>query len=233
MIALNQNLSVLYRSDHLSIEGSFEKKMSKIRKDFESIFYKKGQVLFNEGNIPRGLFYVESGKVKIAKYGSDGKEQIISIAKPGDFIGYKSLLTNTHYNVSASILEDATLTFIPKDDFSKLFRVDTDVADKFTKMLCDDLIALEEKMVSMAYTPVRGRLAETLLALDEVYKEEKRNISFINLSRMDLANIVGTAKETVIRLLTEFKTEKLISTEGKLITILDPQGLLRINQLYR
>ena len=193
---------------------------------FENIIYKKGQILFNEGNIPRGMYYMLSGKVKIYKMGSDGKEQIIRIASQGDFIGYKSVLTETRFNCSAAVLEDASISFIPREDFKDLFKKDNHISDFFTQLLCQDLSEAEEKMVALAYKPVRGRLAEALLNLAEVYKTK------INLSREDLANIVGTAKETVIRLLSEFKTENLIKTDGKLISVLDTRGLMRINHMY-
>ncbi|MDN5203925.1 Crp/Fnr family transcriptional regulator [Fulvivirgaceae bacterium BMA10] len=227
------NLSILYRSEHLNLANSFELKIAKIKQNFESIFHKKGQVIFSEGNIPKGLFYVESGKIKIYKYGSDGKEQIIRIAKKGDFLGYKNLLTGNCYNASATVIEDAILTYIPKTDFQNLFKNDADFADMLTQLLCYDLTDMEEKVVSIAYKPVRGRLAETLLELIEVYKEnEESSDNAIVLSRDDLAKLIGTAKETLIRLLTEFKTEKLIRSDGKAIWVLDPVRLMKIDNLY-
>ena len=101
------------------------------------------------------------------------------------------------------------------------------------RLLCQDLVEAEEKMVSLAYKPVRGRLAETLLELEKDFKDESKSAkSVISLSREELANIVGTAKETVIRLLSEFKSEHLIRIEGKNIMVIDPKGLIRINNLY-
>ena len=234
---LTQNLALTPISGTLTFDNTFSNKMNQIKENFESIFYKKGQILFNEGNLARGLHYIESGIVKIYKYGSDGKEQILRIAKKGDIVGYKSLLSDTNYNVSASILEDARLTYIPKEDFLDLFKNDQEISSNVMRLLCNDLVNIESKMVSMAYKPVRGRLAETLLELDGMFHEHKEDQkskkgSFIQLSREDLANLIGTAKETVIRLLSEFKTEKLIKTEGKKIAILDYQGLMRIDNLY-
>ncbi|MDN5205060.1 Crp/Fnr family transcriptional regulator [Fulvivirgaceae bacterium BMA10] len=216
---------------NLELSFSLPSKINKLRTYFESTFYKQGQVVFNESNTPRGLYYIESGKVKIYKYGSDGKEQIIRIAKPGDFLGYRELLTNTRYTVSASILEDAVLAFVPKEDFNNLLREDADFTTFFTQLLSRDLAEAEEKMVALAYKPVRGRLAETLLELDKVFENENKK-NLISLSREDLANIIGTAKETVIRLLSEFKSEKLININGRTIRVVDPNGLLRINNLY-
>ncbi len=233
---VNQNLSLTTISGNIVFDNSFLTKMNDVSEKFESILHKKGQILFNEGNLPRGVFYVQSGIVKIYKYGIDGKEQIIKLAKHGDLIGYKAILTNDKYNVSTAILENATLTFIPKSDFIELFRADEEIADKVTQLLCADLADMERKMVAMAYKPVRGRLAETLLSLNDVYGNPDKTSAIksrIRLSREDLANIIGTAKETVIRLLSEFKSENLIKTEGKIINILDPQGLVKIDNLYR
>ena len=148
-------------------------------------------------------------------------------------MGYKSLLTDTKFNISASIVADARISFIPKDDFIHLFRTDTEIADRITQLLCTGLVEMESKVVSLAYMPVRGRLAETLLKLDDVFGDERQTASNkIKLTREELANLIGTAKETVIRLLSEFKSEKLIKTEGKIINVIDPQGLIRVKMLY-
>ncbi|GAB5525894.1 MAG: Crp/Fnr family transcriptional regulator [Roseivirga sp.] len=197
--------------------------------DFEEEVYTTGQVVFRVNSMPYGLYYVKSGKVKVFKYGSDGKEQILTIAGEGRFLGYKDLLANRRYTSGATVVEDARLVFIPKAVFQQIFRSD-DASDYFTNLLCRDLIEAEERMVSMAYKPVRGRLAESLLNLSNTYKHHGHGIE---LTREDLANFVGTAKETVIRLLSEFKTEKLIRIDGRSIEILSEPGLQRILGLYR
>lgn len=197
--------------------------------DFEEEVYTTGQVVFRINSIPYGLYYVKSGKVKVFRYGSDGKEQILTIAGEGRFLGYKDLLADRRYTSGATVVEDATLVFIPKADFKQIFKSD-DASDYFTNLLCQDLIEAEERMVSMAYKPVRGRLAESLLNLSATYKGHEEGIE---LTREDLANFVGTAKETVIRLLSEFRTEKLIKIEGRSIEILSEPGLQRILGLYR
>ncbi len=206
----------------------------KLKEIFENDFYKQGQILFNEGSLPRGLYFVQSGKIKLFKHGSDGKEKIIRIAKPGDFIGYRGLLANARYNLSASVIEDAMVTFIPKEDFLRLFKENGDVALYFTTLLSHALTAAEQDIVDLAYKPVRGRLAEALLQLNQVFdnQEAEAKKQGIRLSREDLANMIGTAKETVIRLLSEFKTENLIHIKGRTINVVDQNGLLRINNLY-
>ncbi|KYG82482.1 Crp/Fnr family transcriptional regulator [Roseivirga echinicomitans] len=196
--------------------------------DFDENFYQKSQMVFRKGNTPRGLFYIKSGRVKIYKHGSDGKEQILTIAAAGRFLGYTDLLAQRKYTSSAMSIEEAVIVFIPKEDFFKIFK-SNEGSDYFTNLLCKDLIEAEKKMVSMAYTPVRGRLAEGLLELVDTYEDHEHKIE---LSREDLANFIGTAKETVIRLLSEFKSEKLVQIQGKYIQVINPQGLSKVNSLY-
>jgi len=193
---------------------------------FEENLYKKGEVVFKIGSLPHGLFFIKSGKVKIFKYGGDGKEQIISIAGKGRFLGYKDLLAGRSYTSGARVIEDSVLIFIPKRDFLSIIKSE-DASDYFTSLLCQDLIDVEDKMISMAHNPVRGRLAESLLSLNKTYRENS-----IELTREELANLVGTAKETVSRLLSEFKADKLIQIDGRRIEVLNPQGLDRILGFY-
>lgn len=196
--------------------------------EFDEDFYPKGQVVFTAGNTPHGLFFVKSGRVKVFRYGGDGKEQILTIAGGGKFLGYKDLLAQRRYSSSAMTIEDTILVFIPRDDFFKAFG-SNEGSTFFINLLCKDLVDAERKMVSLAYTPVRGRLAEGLLELNDTYEDHEHKIE---LSREDLANFIGTAKETVIRLLSEFKSEHLVEIRGKYIEVINPQGLNRLNNLY-
>nr|WKN34600.1 Crp/Fnr family transcriptional regulator [Tunicatimonas sp. TK19036] len=207
--------------------------LNHLQHDYEVVTYPKGHILFQEGHSPWGLYFIQKGKVKLYKYGSDGKEQIIRIAGDQEFLGYTALLNDMKYHVSAAIIQDAMLTFIPRQDFLDTFGKDSQVAQHFTHLLCRDLVETEQRLVAQAYRPVRGRLAEALLSLDNLYEQQDSDEeSFIKLSRHDLASFLGTAKETVIRLLSEFKSENLITTDGQLISVLNPQGLLRISQMY-
>ena len=195
--------------------------------------YKKGQLIFHEGGKPTGLYCINSGKIKIAKLGSDGKEQIVRLAKPGDVIGYRALMADSNYSASAVALEDAVICFIPRSQFLELISQNVDFASGLMKLISNALGEAEERMVQMAYKPVRERLAEALLLLQKTYKQTEEEDHFtISISREDLASIVGTAKETTIRLLSEFKEEGLISTKGSSITILDQEKLYKISHLY-
>lgn len=233
MEALHHPLTIGYRSNELATAYAFAQELEQLKSGFERVSYRRGDILFRECSSAWGLYYIESGKIKLYKIGSDGKEQIIKIAHQGEFVGYTSVLHDTKYNTSAAVLEDAVLTFIPKQDFLDAFGHSSSVAQHFTALLCQDVVEAEQRITAMAYRPVRGRLAEALLSLDKIYEQEdEREESFICLSRQDLASLLGTAKETVIRLLSEFRQELLISTDGTRISVLNPQGLMKISHLY-
>lgn len=196
--------------------------------------YKKGQLIFHEGGKPTGMYCINSGKIKIAKLGSDGKEQIVRLAKPGDMIGYRALMADSNYSASAVALEDAVICFIPRSQFLALISQNIAFTSGLMKLISNALGEAEERMVQMAYKPVRERLAEALLLLQKTYQEREGSAGpfTIAISREDLASIVGTAKETTIRLLSEFKEEGLISAKGSSITILDQEKLYKVSHLY-
>jgi len=198
------------------------------------IQYKKGQTLYYEGTRPMGLFCINSGKVKVYKITSDGKEQILYLAKPGDFLGYKALISEEFYTASATVIEEGAICYIPKSDFLNILNSNPTFFKKIMSKLCEDLGVMEQKLVTIAQKSVRERLAATLLMLKESYGMEGEESTLIDiaLSREDLANIIGTATETVIRLLSEFKTQELISLQGKKIKVLDPQGLVKEADFY-
>jgi len=200
-------------------------------KSFNS--YKKGQVIFHEGNRPFGLFCIFEGKVKVSRLGSDGKEQIIRLAKPGDTLGYRSLIQNSKYSASAIALDDTKACFIPATDFNKLIDTNAKVANDLMKLLAKALGETQERMIQMATKPVRERLAEALLLLKATYHNIDESETFsIAISREDLASLVGTAKETVIRFLSEMKADGIVSSQGSTIFILKPEKLLHIANMY-
>lgn len=194
--------------------------------------YKKGQVIFHEGNRPFGLFCVFDGKVKVSRTGSDGKEQIIRLAKQGDTLGYRSLIENSKYTASAVALDDTKACFIPASEFNHLIDSNVKVASDLMRMLAQVLGQTQDALVHLATKPVRERLAEALLLLKKTYGREGEENFSIAISRDDLAAIVGTAKETVIRVLSDFKEEGIVSAHGSLITLLNPEKLLKISSLY-
>jgi len=201
-----------------------------------STFYKKGQNIFYAGRTPTGIFCLLSGKIIISKIGFDGKEQIVRFVLPGQLLGVRALLTDRSYRAYATALEDSTVCYINKGSFYKISDKYPEINSCLLSTLGQLLVEAEEKMTSMAQKPVRERLAESLLFLNTIFKTEEPSEfstiqSSIVLPREDLANIVGTATETVIRLLSDFKSEKLIQIEGRKIILTNIEGLQQIAKI--
>lgn len=188
--------------------------------------FKKKETIYNENNHPNSFFFLNKGKVKTILNNSEGKELITGLYNEGDFFGYLALLENEAYNDSAVALEDVEISIIPKEDFFLLINSNRDVASVFIKLLSDNIKEKEERLIKLAYNSVRKRVAEALLMLQSHYEEKDNANPFtIAISREDLANIVGTAPETVIRTLSDFKEEKLVEIKGSKITIVNSEKL--------
>lgn len=200
-----------------------EVNQSKINSD-----YKKGQFIFNEGAYPHGLYCINSGKVKLSQRGDEGREAIVRLAKPGNIIGYKALLGGNRYTASAIALEDCSVCFIPKDVFFSVLKKDPDLSFSLLSLLSSELHNAETKIVQLAQKPVRERLAEAILFLKETYGlEEDGSTLNVQLSREEIANIVGTATESTIRLLSEFKKDGILDLVGKKIVLLNQAKLVK------
>jgi len=191
--------------------------------------YKKGEILFREGGIPTGIFYLEIGKVKKYKSTVAGDEQIFYLCSTGELLGYHALLSEEYYPDTAATIEDSQLTFIPKDNFLKVLNSSSALSNRLLKALGHEFIVFINNITNLASKSVRERLAWNLLILDEKFKnpENLNSPSEIILSRGDLANMIGTAKETLVRLLQEFKAAKLIETTGKSIRVLDKKAMVK------
>jgi CRP/FNR family transcriptional regulator len=186
-------------------------------------YYKKNQPLFIEGSFPRGVFCLNQGKVKVFTRGDEGKEQIIHIAKAGDVIGFRSMFSGEPYKVSASTLEESNICFIGKDDFLMMMDNNPTLRNGIIKELSKELGDRAQFITNMAQKSVRERLAFSLLILADIYGEEE-----INLTREDMANFVGTATETLIRLLKDFKEDQIIEIHTRKLLIVNRDKLLRI-----
>lgn len=196
--------------------------------------YQKGQVIFWEGSRPTGIYCIHQGMVKLMKRGGDGKEQIMRLAHDGDIMGHRSLLSEaTAHSVTAVAMNDCVVCHVPRTDFLGLVGNNPQFSQFLLKLLSTTLSETEERMLHLAYKPVRERLAEALLLLQRkfcgrVAKEQ----STITVSREELASLVGTAKETVSRLISEFKEEGLITAKGSHITILAVTKLEALATFY-
>lgn len=195
--------------------------------------YQKGQRIFHEGSPAMGLHCVRQGKIKVTKSGGDSKEQIVRLAKDGDVLGFQSVLTETKYSTSAVALDDCVVCFIPRSDFFRVWQSNVQFSTSLMQMMAKALGAAEVQMLHLAYKPVRERLAEALLLLAHTFRKEGETQPFsIAIAREDLASLVGTAKETAIRLLSEFKDAGIIATRGSTVTLLKPNSLSAIASLY-
>jgi CRP/FNR family transcriptional regulator len=193
---------------------------------------KKGQVLFHEGGHPLGVYCVNRGKIKLAIVGDEGREQIVRMAREGDVLGYRSMLVNERYSATATVLEDSQICFIPRESFIKVLKQDASLSFEVMKLMSQQLREAEMKLTHLAQKPVRERVAETLLFLKETYGlEPDSNFLSVQLTREEIANLVGTATETVIRLLSEFNKEGVITLVGKRISINKPKALASIANL--
>lgn len=189
--------------------------------------YHKGALIFNEEAYPRGLFCVQSGKVKLSQMGADGKEQIVHLAHDGDIMGYRALLGDDTYSCSAWALEDSKVCFIPKAQFNELIENNSKLTLQIVHLLSNELKEAERKITNTAQQPVKNRIAQALLALKKNYGMEGDNTTInVSVKREELANLAGTTRETATRLLYELQEQKLIALVGKKIKIMNESILL-------
>ncbi len=194
--------------------------------------YKKGQIVFFERNQPQGLFCIYSGKIKIHKLGHDGKDQILRLAKKGNVIGYRALLSNDCYHASATAIEDSVICFFPKSTYQNKIITNPIIATQLIRLLSSDLKSAEQKAMNLAQKNVHERIAETLLMLKDFFGLEDDQITLNTIiTRENIANIAGTTTETTIRTLSDLQKKKFVELEGKKIKIVNLQGLIKTANL--
>ncbi|MFC0186465.1 cAMP-binding domain of CRP or a regulatory subunit of cAMP-dependent protein kinases [Pseudarcicella hirudinis] len=198
---------------------SLDRKVSSVRKK---------QIIYTEGDEPNKVFFLKTGKVKTYQSNRDGKEFVTGLYNAGDFFGYISLIEGSVYQESAESLEDSEIVGIPKNEFLDLITGNQTVANKFIKMLANDILEKEKQLTQMAYSSLRKRTADALILLMKKYKTENQNKFSIRISRDDLASVIGTATESLIRTISDFKSEKLVEVNGGEITILDEEKLANL-----
>jgi len=199
-------------------------------KDFRQ--YKRGDILYQEGNRISGFFCINGGIIKVFKTGFDGKEQIIRFAKKGDIIAYRSVLSNESACTSAKVIEDSKVCFIPSEILTTFIKANPVYALELLKLACHELNEANSFITDIAQKSVRERLAEVLLFLVNDFGLDDQQFLNISLTRKELANLVGTAPESVIRLLSEFKSDKLVELNGRKIKILNTKKLEKISNVF-
>jgi CRP-like cAMP-binding protein len=188
---------------------------------------KKGELIFEEGEITNGIYCVKEGVCKVSKLSDNGKDQIIKLIKPGALLGQRSMISDEPANLSATALEDMEVCFIPRSEIMQFFNDNNQFSMNVMKTICEDLKEADDHTVDMAQKTVRQRLIDTLIYLEETFGKNEDGSLHIQLSREELAGMIGTATESCIRLLSDLKKANLIELQGKKITILDKNKLKR------
>lgn len=191
--------------------------------------YKRKQILFFEGNPVQGIYCIKSGKVKMYKTGPEGKQYILDIFGPRDVLGLESVFSDHHLTSTAEVTEEGTICLIPQVVLSEIVKRHPETAVKITRFLAKELKDSEEERMDLAQLAVRERLARLLVLLAKSKGKKVTNGTLIDLklSREEMAEMIGTAAETTMRLLKEFKEEKLVEVKGKDITVLDQDALAK------
>ncbi len=204
----------------------------KVEKEKVCNYHKRGNIIYHEGSRTNGFYCIHAGVLKIYKTGIDGREQIIAFAKKGDIIGYRSILSNELACSSAKVIEDALLCFIPGETLISLVKTNGNFSMAMMQQTCKELGEANSFITDIAQKTVRERLAEVLLNLKDIFDLDQDQVLQISLTREELANIVGTATESVIRLLSEFKQDQLIDLNGRKIKIMDIKRLEKISNAF-
>jgi CRP-like cAMP-binding protein/CheY-like chemotaxis protein len=203
--------------------------MDQLAEQYDIESYNKKQTLYQEGKRPRFLYYLVKGKVKGIKTHEDGKEYITDLFSEGDFIGYPALIEDKNYDDSTVVLEDAEIMQIPREDFLGMIYGDINIAAKFIRIITQNVKEKEERLLSLAYSSLRKRVARALVEIHGKFNPNGETKP-IEISREDIAHYVGTATESLIRTLSDFKSEKLIEIRDGKIIITNPDKLK--NLLY-
>jgi len=190
---------------------------------------KKGEPIFEEGEVTNGIYCVKDGICKLSKLSDNGKDQIVKLVKPGELLGQRSMIIDEPANLSAIALEDMEVCFIPRIEVMQFFNKNNQFSMNVMKTICEDLKDADDHMVNMAQKTVRQRLVETLIYLEETFGKNEDGSLHIQLSREELAGMIGTATESCIRLLSELNKSNLIELNGKKIFITDKNKLRRFS----
>lgn len=198
----------------------------------KTFHFKKGELIFKEGDKLKGIYFIYKGIVKVHKKWGDDKELIVRIAKDGDIVGHRGLGSNTYYPISGTALEPTTVCFIDLDFFESTLRVNHEFLYQLMMFFADELQESERRMRNLAHMPVKGRVMQAFLLLKNKFGINEKGFIDISLSRQDLASFVGATYETVFRSINELTEEGLIETSGKNISIKNEEKLLHIiNQM--
>lgn len=212
------------KSDMINLNG-VEEVLDVLIKDRDILYYKKKQIIFSEGNCSRNLYFVKKGKVKIYQTNDIGKQLVVDLYAENDFIGYVPLIENSNYTEIAEALEETELIVIPRGEFNQLIKTNQQVMNLFIHLLTKSVSEKKSQMIGLAYNSLRKKVADALIRINSKYNIDDSPDFKIDISRDNLAAIAGTATESLIRTLTDFKSEKLIDISNNCIKILNKRKL--------
>lgn len=230
---LENSINICELFEDLEILKHFTKEeLTELSHEKKSLSFNKGDVIIEEGATPKGIYYIESGTAKLFKIGFNGKEQILRFIKKGDIVGYRSILSHQPFGASATAMEEMEVCFIPEKFFMKILEIHNKFAFEVLRRIAVDLGESAETITYLAQKTVRERLAEVLILLEKKLGTDKDGFINISLTREEMANLIGTATESAIRLISEFRTDQLILADGRRIKILDHQKLIKLGHVY-
>jgi len=213
-----------------SLKALNKEELVKMAECKTSVTIKKGGLIFEEGDTINGIYCVKDGICKLTKLSPNGKDHIVKLVKKGELLGQRSLISNEPVNLSAMALEDMEVCFIPKNEIMNFFDSNNQFSMNVMKTICGDLKVADDIMVNLAQKSVKKRLSITLLYLEDTFGKNEDSSLKIQLSRDELASMIGTATESCIRLLSDFNKLGLIELNGKKISILDRIKLKRMDE---
>jgi CRP-like cAMP-binding protein len=211
-----------------SLKALTKEELLKLSDCKTSHIIKKGEVIFEEGENVNGIYCIKDGICKLTKLSANGKDHIVKLVTKGELLGQRSMISDEPVNLSAVALEDMQVCFIPKSEVMGYFDKNNQFSMNVMKTICGDLKEADDHMVNLAQKTVKERLAETLLYLHDTFGENKDNSLKIQLSRDELASMIGTATESCIRLLSDFNKLGLIELNGKKIVLKDINALKKM-----
>lgn len=227
---IEENLQKVFNDEsfkEMLSEEDFEKYISAK----QILKFNKGGIIFEDGEVPNGVYFLNKGTAKLSKQGVYGKDQILRFIKEGDLIGYRSLLCGEDFQAKAEAMTEVEATFLPSNLFLQMLEVAPKFSFVMLQKIAFELGESSNTVTFLAQKTVRERLAEILLLLEQKLGTDPEGFIKISLTREEIANIIGTATESAIRLISEFKQDKLIEVEGRNIKILNHEKLIRLGHV--
>jgi len=215
-----------------SLSSVSANELQSIARKKSSLHIQKGEVIFSEGTSLKGVYCLRNGKCKLTKLAPNGKEQIVRFIRKGELVGHRSVISNSVAHLTVTALEEMEVCFIPKNEIIDLFKNNSEFSFEITKSLAEDLDEANSAIANMAQKNVRERLAESLLFFERIFGIDTNGYIAVTLTREEIANAIGTATESTIRLLSEFKKEGYISLSGKKIRIENRVKLQHLTEGY-